>query len=132
MREMVIKFDPPIPNALVVFLNSISKNIAGGGLTNDNGELTIFLPEGTYDLYVVKEEYMPYSAKNVQIFEETSINVTLSKIPEIKPALSLLYELYTKSIDKIPSLPSLICETITESNDKYLDLPTLNYEVEVT
>jgi|GEM_PF-4671848 len=132
MGLKTIKFDPPISGALVVFVNSISGKITDGGLTNEDGELTIFLPEGTYDLYVVKEDYMPYCAKNIQITEQTSINVTLTKIPEIKPALSLLYELFTKSTDRSLLLPSLECETITESNDRYLDLPILNYEVEVT
>jgi len=84
MSLKTICFDPPIPNALVVFVNPNTGKVVDGGLTDSEGKISLFLKEGTYELYVSKSGYNPYH-KTVQITKDTVISVNLANPDVVDP-----------------------------------------------
>jgi len=79
MSLKTICFDPPIPNALVAFVDPNTGEVVGGGLTDSEGKVTLVLREGTYKLIVAKKDFHVYEG-TVTITEDMSINIALSEI----------------------------------------------------
>jgi len=79
MSLKTICFDPPIPNALVAFVDPNTGKVIDGGLTDSEGKVALVLREGTYKLIVAKKDYYVYEG-TVTIAEDTSINIALSEI----------------------------------------------------
>ena len=135
MSLKVIQFDPPIPEALVVFVDSVTKKIVTGGLTDSEGKIYISLREGTYDLYVAKEEYLAYCAKGIQVTGNMTINVTLTRVYGVGILLNYAYDVITEKHDLGLSMPSLgyevNVETEVEKQDLTLQVPDISYEISV-
>ena len=84
MKLRKFRFDPPIPNALVAFVNPDSKKVVAGGLTDEKGYISVQLAPGSYELHVAKSGYNPYH-KTVQVSDKVEIDVNLADPDVVDP-----------------------------------------------
>jgi len=84
MALKVIKFDPPLADALVALVDPNTRRVVAGGLTDSQGKLQLHLRKGSYTVIVAHPDYLVYK-KDVEVTEDTVLNITLPPIPEVKP-----------------------------------------------
>jgi len=74
----MIRLDPPVANAFVIFENVETRAIYVGK-TDSQGKISLTIPKGTYIVHVVKEGYRYYKTR-VVVSSNIVLSIVLTKI----------------------------------------------------
>lgn len=102
----------PPPGTLIAFIDKTNNEVVAAAVVQLDGSVNIKVPKGSYTVIAAHKDYLVWQ-QDVEVTEDTTLNITLQSLPEFKPGVIADYDL------------------TVEATDKSLDLPSLSYEVEV-